>query len=97
MTKFYFRIRCNFAPRLSRVASISSSHFRRIASDITKRALAVDASCARTIARFAAILGSTAGDFALTYGARGGVYIAGGICPSILSFLEQGEFRRRFE
>jgi glucokinase len=66
-------------------------------ADITKRALAGDPLCVRTIARFCGILGSTAGDFALTYGARGGVYIAGGICPSILSFLDQGEFRRRFE
>jgi glucokinase len=34
---------------------------------------------------------------ALTFGARGGVYIAGGISPRILDFLVQSEFRNRFE
>jgi glucokinase len=34
---------------------------------------------------------------ALTFGARGGVYIAGGISPRILDFLVQSEFRKRFE
>ena len=64
---------------------------------ITRGALAGDKPFVRTLARFCAILGSVAGDFALAYGARGGVFIAGGIAPAILSFLETSEFRRRFE
>jgi glucokinase len=42
-------------------------------------------------------LGSFAGNAALTFGARGGVYIAGGISPRILNFLIRSEFRNRFE
>jgi len=34
---------------------------------------------------------------ALTFGAKGGVYIAGGISPRILKFLGESEFRSRFE
>jgi glucokinase len=34
---------------------------------------------------------------ALSFGARGGVYIAGGISPRIVGFLSQSEFRDRFE
>jgi glucokinase len=43
------------------------------------------------------MLGGFAGNVALTYGARGGVYIAGGIAPRILDYLINSEFRRRFE
>jgi glucokinase len=46
---------------------------------------------------FCAMLGGFAGNVALTYGARGGVYIAGGIPPRILDYLANSEFRRRFE
>jgi glucokinase len=46
---------------------------------------------------FCAMLGGFAGNVALTYGARGGVYIAGGIAPRILDYLAASEFRQRFE
>lgn len=45
---------------------------------------------------FCRVLGSTAGNLALTLGARGGVLIAGGIAPRILDFLAVSEFRERF-
>lgn len=66
-------------------------------AEITRRALKGEDVFARTVTRFASILGSVAGDFALYYGARGGVFIAGGIAPTILPFLERSEFRTRFE
>lgn len=50
-----------------------------------------------TLERFCAILGSVAGDIALTYGARGGVYVSGGIAPRLIDLIQAGEFRRRFE
>jgi glucokinase len=56
-----------------------------------------DAACAATLERFCAILGSVAGDFALAYGARGGVFIAGGIAPRILDLIGRSAFRARFE
>ena len=49
------------------------------------------------VAMFCAMLGTIAGNLALTLGARGGIYIAGGIVPRVPRFLAQSEFRRRFE
>lgn len=50
-----------------------------------------------TLDRFCEILGSVAGDLALTCGARGGVYISGGIGPRMADRLASGGFRKRFE
>lgn len=46
---------------------------------------------------FCALLGSFAGDIALTFGARGGVYLAGGIVPRLVDYLKRSRFRARFE
>ncbi len=46
---------------------------------------------------FCSVYGVVAGDFALAHGARGGVYIAGGIAQKIESFLQRSPFRARFE
>jgi len=51
----------------------------------------------RTLDRFCEILGGVAGDLALTFGARGGVFITGGIAPRMVERLDSGGFRRRFE
>ena len=67
-------------------------------AEITQAALKDPHSpCGATLARFCAILGAVAGDVALTLGARGGIYIAGGIAPRILPFLKASPFRERFE
>lgn len=67
-------------------------------AEITRQAMAEpNSTCGATLARFCAILGSVAGDIALTLGARGGVYVAGGIAPRILPFLKASPFRERFE
>ena len=49
-----------------------------------------------TIATFTAFLGSVAGDLALTLGARGGVYIAGGIVPGWGERFDSRRFLERF-
>ncbi len=67
------------------------------ANQITERAIEGCADSLATVNRFCAILGSTAGDIALALGARGGVFIAGGIAPRIINLLETGPFRARFE
>ena len=68
------------------------------AAEITERALAGrDPRCAEVLAMFCAMLGSVAGDLALLYGARGGVYVGGGICPRFPEFLAASDFRARFE
>lgn len=56
-----------------------------------------DAVAAETLDRFCAILGGVAGDLALTFGARGGVYVSGGIAPRLGERLTAGGFRARFE
>jgi glucokinase len=45
---------------------------------------------------FCDMLGGVAGNLALTLGARGGVYIAGGIVPKLGSYFSQSNFRARF-
>ena len=69
----------------------------RSAAQITADAIGGDADCLDALNLFCAIFGSVAGDFALAHGARGGVYIAGGIAQKILAFLVHSEFRKRFE
>lgn len=66
-------------------------------SAVTAKAKAGDAAAVRTVERFCGILGSVAGDFALAYGARGGVFIAGGVAAHLQDTLSAGDFRRRFE
>jgi glucokinase len=46
---------------------------------------------------FCGMLGTIAGNIGLMFGARGGVYIAGGIAPRITDFIAHSEFRARFE
>jgi glucokinase len=68
------------------------------AADITARALiATCADCRRSVDTFCAILGSVAGNVALTLGATGGMYIGGGIVPRLGGLFAQSAFRRRFE
>lgn len=45
---------------------------------------------------FCGFLGSFAGDMALTFAARGGVLIGGGIAPHIVPVLQDSSFRTRF-
>jgi len=71
---------------------------QRDAPAITRAAL--DGDCPASVGAlelFCAMLGSFAGNAALTFGARGGVFIAGGITPRITSFLARSQFRARFE
>lgn len=65
--------------------------------EVLQRAEQGDALAKQAIALFCSFLGSVAGNLALTLGARGGVYIGGGIAPRLLSELAQSNFRTRFE
>jgi glucokinase len=71
---------------------------KRNAAEITNAAL--DSTC--PIARaaldlFCAMLGTFAGNVALMFGARGGIFIAGGIAPRLTEYIARSEFRARFE
>lgn len=67
------------------------------AEDIVRGALDGGAAqAAVALNAFCAFLGSFAGDMALTYAARGGVLIAGGMAPHIVTALQRPAFRARF-
>ncbi|RYF90625.1 MAG: glucokinase [Caulobacteraceae bacterium] len=65
--------------------------------DIEARAEQGDALATQTLKRFCRIYGAAAGDFALAFGALGGVYLGGGIAGKILDQLRAGDFREGFE
>jgi glucokinase len=66
------------------------------AVDIAGAARREEAQAAEAIKLFCGWLGAVAGDLALTLGARGGVYIAGGILPHWGDLFDRALFRRRF-
>jgi glucokinase len=53
--------------------------------------------CREATAMFCAMLGTVAGNLALTLGAKGGVYIGGGIVPRLGERFAASQFRERFE
>jgi glucokinase len=53
--------------------------------------------CEEALRTFAALLGTVAGNLALTLGARGGVFIGGGIVPRLGARFALMPFRERFE
>jgi glucokinase len=68
------------------------------AAEISQKALTGrDAQCAEALQRFCALLGSAAGNLALTLGARGGVYVGGGIVAKLGAYFASSPFRAAFE
>ncbi|MGD8324759.1 MAG: glucokinase [Gammaproteobacteria bacterium] len=65
--------------------------------DVTSLALKGEPLAASAMDMFFRLLGTVAADLAVTLGARGGVYITGGIVPQVVSLLAESEFRSRFE
>jgi glucokinase len=67
------------------------------APEITGGAAKGDRACVAALSMFCSVFGAASGDLALAHGARGGVYIAGGIAQKIEPFLQKSDFRKRFE
>lgn len=68
------------------------------AADISRRALqGGDALCGQVIDTFCGMLGTVAGNLAVTLGAQGGIYIGGGIVPRLGQRFDRSPFRQRFE
>ncbi len=63
---------------------------------VTSDALRGDALANTALDRFVLVLGSVAGDLALSYGAWDGVLLAGGLIAQLLPRLQAGGFRQRF-
>ncbi|ACP27209.1 glucokinase (glucose kinase) protein, Glk [Sinorhizobium fredii NGR234] len=67
-------------------------------AEVTTSALSGDDPAAiETVTLFATYLGRVAGDMALVFMARGGVFLAGGISQKILPALMRPDFRAAFE
>lgn len=81
---------------LGRIAGKTVDELRP--EDVSKNAVEkTDPLSVEALDRFCAIYGSFAGDMALAFGARGGIYLGGGIAPRFLPQLNAGSFRRAFE
>lgn len=69
-----------------------------VAAQVTERALAAtDAACEEALERLCCLLGHAAANLALTLGARGGIYIGGGIVGRLGNYFAQSGFRASFE
>lgn len=69
----------------------------RTAAEITAQAHdGTDPDCVEAVELFCAMLGTVAGNLALTLGALGGVYIAGGIVPRLGALFHRSAFRAHF-
>ncbi len=66
-------------------------------AEITAAAESGDPLARETQKVFFSLLGTTAGNLALTVNAFGGVFIGGGIVPRMIPALTESEFRFRFE
>lgn len=55
-----------------------------------------DANCVETLSLFCSFIGSLSGNLALTYGAKGGVYLGGGVLPRIIDVVKASHFNTRF-
>ena len=70
----------------------------RSAAEITQAAIANSCTTSRAaVDMFCALFGEVAGNFALSFGAQGGVFIAGGIATHLRDYLAQSQFRLRFD
>jgi glucokinase len=68
------------------------------AQEVTRRAAeGSDPRSALAMQVFSRVLGAFGGDVVLTFGARGGLYLAGGMMRVILPMLDRAAFRERFE
>ena len=65
--------------------------------EIVAQGLASDPLCHQTLETFTGLLGGAAGNLALMVGARGGVYLSGGIIPKLAPMLAGSPLRRRFD
>lgn len=78
--------------------AVADKAVQQTPEDVLQAALAgTDAAAIKTLDQFIVWLARIAGDAAMTMQARGGVYLAGGIAPSIVEKLKTGPFRTIFQ
>ena len=80
---------------LSALDGIAPTHLEP--ADVSRGAISgEDPIAVEAVEIFCALLGTVAGNLALTAGARGGIFIAGGIVPKMGEFFDHSQFRPRF-
>ncbi|MGH8250728.1 MAG: glucokinase [Steroidobacteraceae bacterium] len=84
-------------PGLVRLHAVLARNPAASAAEIAEAAWRGEADAVRVVALFTRWLGRVAGNMALTGGARGGVYLAGGILPAWSSRFDTQSFRQGFE
>jgi glucokinase len=68
------------------------------AAEVTEAALQLNhPQASESLTMFCAVLGTVAGNLALSLGAHGGVYVGGGIVPRLGAWFDASPFRERFE
>lgn len=78
--------------------AIAEKAVQQTPEEVVHAALAgTDAAAVKTLDQFIVWLARIAGDAAMTMQAHGGVYLAGGIAPSIVDKLKSGPFRTIFQ
>ena len=78
--------------------TIAEKPVQQTPEQVLQAALAgTDTAAVKTLDQFIIWLARIAGDAAMTMQARGGVYLAGGIAPSIVGKLKTGSFRSTFQ
>lgn len=65
--------------------------------EVTRQARAGDPLAIATIAEFNRILGAVCGDLALAFGAKGGVFLSGGLLGALFDLLDTDEFLQQFD
>lgn len=81
---------------LSRIAGVEPEVLK--AAEVSRRALiGKDQIATEALQVFSRALGSFAGNVVLTMGARGGLYLAGGMLPAVKTAFDRNAFRARFE
>ncbi len=86
----------NLYSTLAEIDAIPSKGYT--AAQITDLAMrGEDPVCIEATAMFCAMLGTVSGNLALTLGARGGLFIAGGIVPRLGHYFADSPFRARFQ
>jgi glucokinase len=66
-------------------------------SNVVQQAELGQALALQSVQHFCAMLGGVCGNAALTFGARGGLYVGGGIVPKLGNLFDAATFRARFE
>jgi len=66
-------------------------------AEVSRLALDGNPEAQETLRMFFCFLGTVAGNLAVTLGALGGVYIAGGVVPQLADSFSRSGFRERFE